>query len=567
MSDSVTIPTISGTIDGKVPVYNPGGRFQRWSIDQIFTGTHGENKYVPNVRDIVENVETGDEWIVESIDEVTLKAKLVARKRNLGLGGISEEDVLIGVGPGEITDTFRIYVDKSVRPFTMAVDARCMLAGDDLSSYQICKGSEVDGTLRVISTHYDQGGTYLGNVVPLKLAAMRDHSNYAIYAIPTCTTTEELVDNDVVEMRVYSVTGGLRARYRLLVENTSFIHLTDAAQKYVTHISLDTPFLSNTDPHLIEYPLNVNLSGVNLFGVVHYSDGTTLRMPVDGTKFQIFGLDNFIASTVGERAEPILQYNLSNDEVHYGSTVGLGRSLQQNYTSISTKEDGSYTVKLFAYPQWVDEVNGYRMEYFLFNLDRRTWQRVTSFVQYNSNLPAFNPRLYGINQQLSVSIDLSKVNPSYKKWTHVQVIDVTLFRNATDHSDTPWTVAYERNQLPPYGQSSWAKVTHVSANVRRVNISNGETTLANWLNKFYHNTKPLYSPSREVKAPEPNMFALEIGDKKFEFTIDKWNTELSVSAAINSEDTVFVRFFKRNTDGDLQLAMAGLPVIWLNSRI
>lgn len=563
---NTTIP--AGSVDGKVPVWNRDGLWQVWSVDQIWRGTHGEHKYVPNVGDWVVQpdvgLKPGHYWRVARLDQITLVPELVPFDTGL-LPSASLEDVLLYSGPGKHVETYRVYIDQSVRPFTLAVDARFAIHGRDLQRAEIVVGSEREGNLEVISAMYDQSGNYLGTSIPLELAHMRDHSNYATWVIPTCATSRELVNNDIVYVRVYSDTGGFRGEYPMIVENSSFTRLTDYGYRYVTHVSLDTPFLSTSDPHLIEYPLNMPVRGLNLFGIVHYSDGSSVRLPVDGTKFQLFGYENFIATQVGERADLILQYNLSSDEKHYGSTVGTGKYIQAQYRSVTTREDGSYTVKLYGYPVWVSEVVGWRMEYYLYNLDRNTAQRVTSLVSYNANTGGFDPKLYGVKQQLSVSINLQDVNPGYKSWIHAQVLDVTLFRHGTDRSSTQWVVAFERNQSSPYGLDNWCEVTHVNANLRRIDISCKEKTLDAWLERLYYNTKPLFALSRESKAPAPNMFAIVTKAQTYEFPINQWNTQLSLTGLLDQSEAVYVKFFLRTASTDLHLGMAALPVVFKNS--
>ena len=562
---NITVPTVTGSIDGMVPVYNPDGRFQIWKYDQVWWGTHGQNRYVPNVGDLV-ILENSFKEVVD-VDEATLIPTLRDWNQTVKKADVAQEDLLIGIGPGRYSDTFRVYIDKSVRPFTLAVDARCSIYGTDVRKIQICKGNELTGKMKVISGLYDNNGTYLGTDVPLELANMRDHTNYATWSIPTCYTNEELEDNEIVQLRVFSADGGLRSKFPLLVENTAFIRLTDDAHKYVTHISLESPFISQADPHRLEYPMNVPIRGLDLFGVVHYNDGSSKRMPVDGTKFQIFGFENFVATQVGERTKLILQYNLSNDEIHYGSTVGVSHAIQENYIATTTKEDGSYSVKLYAYPTWIDEVNGYRLTFYMFNLDRRTWENVTPYVFFNTNMPAFNPRLYGTTQQISVSLDLHKVNPSYKEWRHVQVFDIVLSRNGTDKSGTQWTVAYERNQSPAFGVDNWINATHVSQNVKHLDITCGETNFESWLERLYWRTKPLFSSTREARAPEPNMFAIHVkSGESYEFPIKQWNSQLTINSLMSNEENIAIRFFKRTNDYDLQLSIAAVPVIFTNTR-
>lgn len=570
---------ISGSVDGKVPVYNPDGRFDTYHDTQVFWGTHGEGRYVPNVKDLI-FYDDGTIMQVVRIDPTTLVPELKPWGAKVNTGGVSTEDLLVGVGPGGVSETYRVYVDKSVIPYTVAVDARCYLYGKDVKYIQLVKGSVLDGSARVISGLYDQSGNYLGENVPLELAAMRDHSNSAVWAIPTFTTNAELVDNDVVYLHAFSDTGALKSKFPLLVENSQFIRLTDSAYKYVTHISLDTPFLSTANPHLIEYPLNVAFNGMNMFGVVHYNDGSTARMPVDGTKFQMFGFERFVATTVGERTPLLLQYNLSDDEIHYGNSKGIKHAIQQAYTAVSVKEEGSYTVKLYCVPVWINEVVGYRLEYYMYWLDRKLWMNVTPYVKVNANLNGFNPTLFGVNQQISVSINLRDVNGSFKNWVHVQVIDVLLKENpavGTDPALTSvplapnsttlqrkcWSVGYERAQSD-LAIGYIAKLLFVDANRKSLNIAAGFTKYADWLAATYTAGRPLYSSTNESGPVKPDYIAIDIGHDTYEFPIEQWDTELPITGLVPNNATIVIRFIKRNGVTDLQLGMCAMVVKHLN---
>ena len=40
-------------LDGVVPIYNPAGLWQWWSLDSVYVGQQGSEKYVPKVSDYV----------------------------------------------------------------------------------------------------------------------------------------------------------------------------------------------------------------------------------------------------------------------------------------------------------------------------------------------------------------------------------------------------------------------------------------------------------------------------------------------------------------------------------
>lgn len=547
--------------DGVPPVHEPDSRWTTWALQQIYIpGNAGSGFYIPKLNDYVVDYSTDERYVVTDVDistgGSTLK-KIVGIKDPGDMDGI---DVLLGVGPGTQSDTFRAYIDKSVIPHTLAVDARCYVNGSMVSYAKIFKGANAGAGAKVVSAFYDQSGNLLGQNVPLELVAMPNGQNYAVKCPKVCYTSEDLQDNELLTIWFYDDAGGVVSKRVLIVENTAFIRSTDAATKYITGITLESPFMSSSDPNLMEYPINVPLRGLDLFGVVHYSDGSSRRMPVDGTKFSIFGFNDFVATIVGQQIPLVLRYNLSQDEIVYGATAGEGLYITENYKAIATKADGAYTVKLFGYPVWIDSVNGYRLEWFLYNLDRNIYYKVTPYVRFNENSPAFDPIAYGVNQRLSVSINLRDVNGSYNNYIHVQTIDVALMRQGSDHTGTNWTIGFDPGQNPPYARNAHAETTFINQNLWKVKIGLGETTKAAWLERLYSQTKPLTDPAKEVNPPEPDFFALVYGDTAVEFPIAQWNDELTVSNSTPDSSTLYIKFYKRTVENDLQLAMAALPV-------
>jgi len=567
MSDPISLSGVAGTQDGLAPIYEPDGRWTMWSINQLWRGTVGHNHYVPNVDDYVIDPATNQKWRVASVDPTTLIPTLVSVK-DVDTGEFTDIDILLGVGPGTQSDTYRIYIDKSVMPYTLAVDARLKVNGSMATTCKIFKGSELNGNSHVISAMYDQSGNLLGQAIPLELVAMPNGQNYAVKSVPVCYTTENVVDNDILTAVFYSATGGVVSKRQLIAENTAFIRSSDSSVKYVTEIRLETPFLSEADPTLIQYPINVPLNGMNLMGVVEYSDGSILRMPVDGTKFQIFGFEHFVATIVGQKMPLVLKYNLSSDEIAYGVSVAADRFMAKNYKAITKKAEGAYTTKLFGYPVWIDPINGYRMEWYLYNLERETVYRATPYVTFNENTRPFDPLAYGVSQRVSVSVNLKSVNATYKNYIHVQTMDIVLAQRGDEETGlTRWTIGFDPGQNPPYGRENFADVVMVNQNFWRLRLASGAPDQDTWFTKLYFNTKPLVDPTRESLPPTPTHFKVVRGTNEIEFPISQWNQDLVLSQPFTNNETVFVKFFKRTPENDIQLAVAGLPVRFVSDGV
>ena len=556
-----TVASITGN-DNIVPIYNPNSRWTVWRLEEIYMGQQGASRYVPNLDDYVIDISTNDTYIVDVLNMSTLvpTLKLVT---SVASGNITTTDLLLGVGPGTQSDTYRVYIDKSVMPFTMAVDARLRVAGTMAKTAMIFKGSALTNNEKVISGVYDQTGNLIGQSLTLELVAMPAGQNISIKTVPVCYTTEDLTDGEIVTIVCYSDSGHVVSKRQLLIENTAFIRSSNSSLKYIAGITLETPFLSSSDPTLIQYPMNVPVSGLNLIGIVHYSDGSSLRMPVDGTKFSIFGFSGFISTIIGQKIPIVLTYNLSSTEIAYGANVGQDKFISQSYRATTVKANGAFTVKLFGYPVWIDAVNGYRIEWYIYNLDRNLSVKVTPYVTFNVNSRVFNPILYGVTQQLSVSINLKDVNGSFDSYIHVQTVSFSLLAPGGARS-TNWTVAFDPNQNPAFGQNNFASTTLINQNLCKIKVDSGATNLDDWLERLYYRIKPLTDEARELNAPRPNYFRLIVEGQTFEYPIAEWNSEHSIGVVAPNNGTVFIKFFIRTNTDDIKLAVSALPIYQSN---
>ena len=554
--------------DGQVPIYNQGGRFQIWALSEIFmgSGTIASSKYVPLVNDYVINTDTNSLFKVTIVDPTTYTPTLVP-VTNVFTGEFTPESILLGVGPGTDSDTYRIYIDKAVLPYTLCVDARLKVAGSAAHTAVIFRGSQLNGNAVAISAIYDQSGNLLGQSIPLELVGM-DGTNIAIKTVPVCNTNADLPDGEVVTAVFYSVDGTVLSKRQLLVENTAFIRSNNTAVKYITGITLESPFLSQSDNTLIQYPINIPLNGLMLTGVVTYSDGSQLRMPVDGTKFSMFGFAGYIATIVGQKFNIVLKYTLSPGEVVYGAqnvgNQGTAQFITATYKATTLKADGAFSVKLYCYPVWIDAANGYKLQWYMYTLDRTAMFNVTPYVHFNTNSPLFNPVAYGITQALSVYINMQDVSAVFTNYKNVQNISVTLVAPATART-TNWTIGFTPNQNPPYGVNNFA-ASAVSTPpvgippVWQVNLAAGSTTLDDWLQRMYFATLPLTDPIGELVPPTPNKFALVINGQDVVFPISSWNTSLTVPGAVPDNTTLIVKFLLVLPNNTLQLSVCGLPV-------
>jgi hypothetical protein len=562
MPTTINLPTGS---DGGVPIYNPNGLWQIWALAVIYQGQAGSNMYIPKVNDYVADFTSNDWYRVSYVDPVTYIPTLVALTTAPN-AVMTSGDLLQGVGPGTQADTFLCYLDESVIPFEVSVDARLWYASDDVSSIKIFTGSDFTNNNNCISATYSQSGTLLSQSIATvaKSVTFPDGSVGEVQTIPVCYTNTDVANGTPVTVVAYANSGTVCSKRQLLIEKSSFIRSADTGTKYITSIALQCPFMSQTNPNLIQFPVNTLLSGLNLMGIVNYSDGSVVKLPVDGTKFQILGFDGFVSTIVDEQFNVILKYNLSSDEAVYGAnSVNNEKFLQEVYQMQTTNSDGAYALKLYAFPVWINLVSGYRLEWFLYDLDRSQYWDVTSKVTFSSANPAFMPLTYGSLQSITASVLLNQVDASFTDYNFTATVAITLLQPGTNAN--PWEVQFAPGQEPPFGPGNAAAVQELAANQYTINLTSGYASQAAWLQGMYLNTLPLTDPAQEAVLPTPNYFAIQLPDgTEIECPLSQWNSTQTTTVPLTNYDTLFVTFFLRTSTNDLQLSVAGVPMAITN---
>ena len=141
------IYSITGT-DGKTAVHDPDRLWTWWNMREIFTGGPGENRYAPRIGDYIED-SSGPRsitYVVTGLDLTTLIATWVKKRRECECGDETSLDSLVG----PTSDSYRVYLDDSVTPHALAVDARLRVGGTMTNHAKLFKGS--NNILTIITT-------------------------------------------------------------------------------------------------------------------------------------------------------------------------------------------------------------------------------------------------------------------------------------------------------------------------------------------------------------------------------------------------------------------------------
>jgi len=538
-------------VDGATPLYQPDGRWNMWSIHEIYRGNIGANKFIPKVNDYVIEPETGLMYIVTDLHNVTFIPELspITIQKNI------EVDKLLS----STNDNYRVYYDKSIYPYTLSVDGLLRIYSSSASFARIYKGPFIDSS-EIISRMFDNSGNFVGHDIPLQLVAFNRHDNYAIKTIPTANTHAELSSGEVVTVVVFSSSGKVVTRVSCIVDETTFIAQAYAEQKYITNIFIKSVFIDDTQVNQINFPVNFNLNSFNPIGVVQYNDGSQVEYPVDGDKFRLYGTDMFLSSIVGHRVPLVLSYRLSPNESALASVTSDGHFITKPYTLLVSNPNRSYNVKLFVYPVWIDQINGYKYKAFLMSLDRNVVFDVTELIGLSNNSMAFNGTSYGITQRLTFSVNLSNVSSIYNHFVHAQTIDIVLRNRANDISATNiWEVS---SQVPTnvafFGTNLRASIDDVTRT--RINIGNNISTVQEFIDRLYTTTEPLYNHITELSPPTPTHIEVRYLEERRVIPIENYDREIVFNSSIPLFSNIDIVFLKETPNNFLMLSVASLTV-------
>ncbi len=533
-----------------------------WYRGDIYTGVVGSTgRFVPKVSDAVYAYEP--EYTIYKVTYVNNVGLSTLEMVNISDGGngVTDEDILLGAGPG-VYESYRCNINTTKLPFTLSLDSRLREYTTTAVAYKIFKGLDIGETGVVISAWYNGSGQYVSENIPFDTISAVDVNGIEVTVkVPKVGfSSQSLQEGEPVTYVAYDAVGGPTNISRLLVRNTNFVRRLSSETRYVTGIRLKSSFLSLSDSKVLEYPENVTIDTVQLKGVVTYSDGGETEFSIDGTKFRLLGMSSYIPTTAGQEQPVTLAYTLSPSESTYSGVTQAAGVIMESYTVRTVVADGAYSVKLFGYPTWINSVSGYRMEWWLYNLERDVYYYATPYVEMNTNSAPFQPTQYGVNQEITVAVDLHSVNANFREFRHVQSHIVTLQRRGDILTVPNWTVSYVNGQNPPYGQKAVAKIQFVNTNQWNLDISSQAASTEQWLREIFFDTKPLFNIDNEASAPIPTHFNAVFKGRTYEFTVSQWNAISVVANDYAQGELLKLQFFKRTATEDLQLGMSAMIV-------
>lgn len=565
MADPIQYPPI-GTLDPNtdtIPVIDAERPFRWYHISEIYTGPKGKGKYVPNPDNAVLDWENGISRVLE-VDYTTGESRLERWYMPRDPNADTDYDVILGAGPGLFqSESSRIYFNGKVTPHTLNIDRQLYIYGREAKYAKIFRGYNVGDAYTPIGIWFDGNGVDPNENIPLELVGTNNITNDAMYVAVQAYTTAVLKEGEPCTVVFYGEDGSVLSRSVLFTSVTTFTRPVEIGQRVITGIELVSPNLSPNDKTVLNVPANTTIESLMVMCRVHYNDGYQ-DYPIDGSKVKLDGMQQYVSTIEGERIPLVLTYILSDEESSIVGTENVKRFIAKPYNARSVTAEGAYSLKLYPIPVWVNEFTGWYIEWYLYNADRKRAYYATPYVEWNPNVPAFRPLRYGVLQDLGVSVEVSKVDPSLSPHLHTQTLGITLMGDPLT-SDTPWLIRYSQNADVEYGMNLSADFTFNQVGNWSVDISCGQTSLDLWLEKVFYATNPLYMEGEELRAPTPTHFRLIMNDIVTEYPVGSWNATIASRTGMNVGESVVVQFIQRLANTDLQLGSSPLVVHHMNT--
>jgi hypothetical protein len=570
MSDtSVTLVASNGTTlvvqSAEIPDigYSDLNRgFKVWNRPEIFTGPTGTGVWCPNKDDMIIDWETGFRRVTGN-DISTGLSTSIPWVLQSGSNTDVDVDVLLGVGTGKQSETWRVYIDTRQMPYSLQVDARVHLYRSDAYCYKVFLGTDINETSgEIISSYYTPSQEFQGENIPLELVATDDINNKAIWAPMAGSTNRELPDGEVVTVVLYGANGPL-SHAVMLVQNTALVRRSEAGLKNVKSISIKSPYLSDSDPRLLLIPINYDVKTLVITGQVLYNTGEIVDVPItlDGMgKMSLHGLQ-WYTPTIQSAIMPLtLSYRLSEQEYSISHGVTENGNITEPFAIKAIAADSAYSLKLYVFPTWNKAGSRYDLDFWLFSMDRDVYYRLPrNIVETPENEAVFDGQNYTTRQRLKFGVQLDKVDPMFKEHKFVQNTEIAL-RQAGIEKGTKWQVKLDPTQVDFFGEGIVASNRFVNVNLSYMSVKNGCATQTQWFDKLFYGVNPLFDDNSEVKAPLPTHFVISTKGRQYEFSVSQWDQEFSILNDVTIGETVYIRWLRDTSNTRLELGVTGLAV-------
>lgn len=444
----------------------------------------------------------------------------------------------------------RVMVDKDVNPYTVTTDLRYVTRGIEAVEMRAFYGTDVSDTGEVISARYGGSGNIISDLIPLVDVITGEPR---IKRPPVFETTKDLRSDDIITYVFYDAVGRKAGTQPFLVSESGAIFDYNSGAAFITNVELRGDMIDDTDTRLINNPLNTPFQTALLEAWISYSDGSEVRVPIDGTKCRLEGINRFNTSMLGAAKDVVLLYYCDPGEpaVNVGGTTQ--RFIAEPYKLANIAIDTSFALKVFVIPEYIDNTTGYNYRYFMTSLDGDVDAEITNFVSAVDDNGDPAPGTNHANpMDITIGVDLDTTLPgAYPGHYHVQLLELTTHIPGTVGFE-PWAIDYLNSGTQVYRANAIAHCSNLFDG--SVNIGSDFASLALFLGDLYLNIHPLFDTSSLTQPETPTHAVLMYKNAEFEIDVAAdWDSDIALPVGwptFDDYDTLIVKWIVRDGAND-----------------
>lgn len=428
-------------------------------------------------------------WVVDAIDETTLKATLVPAD----IVDDGDENVrLVSYG----NDTLMLYYDDRGNPTRCVVDSKFVVVGSNAAEYRLTK--LIEGEEVVISLLLDNEGAIIGDRIPIVDSAIE-----GIRILTDCHTSNVLEDGDLVTLQIFD-SGGVQ---------------TTAATMTAKRSSILNDLLTSSNP-IVEFTANANqIDGANfivylgqnpddltIWPEIGYADGEREIIVINDIDTFVYGLDDVNSNIVGLQFPILIKHFLAAD---VPATIAEGEgarfvSTEKNIL-IAPRSYSAFT-KIGIVPVYDGGSGTWSLIYLGYYASRDNFKIINpGDVTYIGD--AFDGSDIGTQQSLTIQVPYVNDSGNTVQFEQEFVIkvdgigEVEPFLIAEDAVTTFVYGEESVNHKRPTVQFDATRETYFIPTSRHADEDD-------FLDDFYTRAAPPFLPETETQAPTPTHFIL-----------------------------------------------------------
>lgn len=518
---------------------------------QLYTPDDPDNngRYVPAVGSLVwkNNVP----YKVVSINDTTNASELVPA---FIANEDSEDSISSKISWGN--DILRLYIDNRSIPYRVQVDPSMILLGGAPSFYTITRYPDDKSKSHIISKYYDSTGRYAKNQVPV----VPVDNKITGWICDTCSVSEDLEEDEELQITVYNEVGAEIRTATVFSKHSSIINDKLDYRPRIVGLSLKSP--QQLDDGTIFLYEKQDFSSVNIYGELRYEDNTTQLITVDNYQTYLYGAEDFVPSYSGMKQNIYMKYFFGPSETS-NSTDPTNTSIMATGQVMVIANKEAVPVKVSVIPVYDNASQQYSLKFYIYTTSRNRVVDCTPFTTITNN--SFNGADFVHTQQLQISVDMTKVDPSVYQGiaTYTQGVSIKLLPPTSyvryilsDSISSPFTYGNDSSsdRRPVLYYDSEKQLYFISSSIF--------TNQPSVLQSFYYNSNPPYDTRIEQSVPVPTHFGIRDPYSGILVSMNPLSSYTKGFSVSNNKDytnqTIIVEFHTQNSDNEL--IIFGVPV-------